>query len=175
MNENFKMVATTMFGLEEVLETELKNLGAQDVKKGVRNVSFSGDKGFMYKANIALRTAIRILKPIKSFRVFDEDDLYEGIQKIRWEDYMSVDSTFSIGSVVNSKFFTTNSHFISLKSKDAIADYFRDKYDKRPSVDIKHPDLKIHVHIQKEFCTVSIDSSGDSLHKRGGCGLSANG
>jgi len=167
MNENFKMVATTMFGLEEVLETELKNLGAQDVKKGVRNVSFSGDKGFMYKANIALRTAIRILKPIKSFRVFDEEDLYESIQKIRWEDYMNVDSTFSIGSVVNSKFFTTNSHFISLKSKDAIADYFRDKYDKRPSVDIKHPDLKIHVHIQKEFCAVSIDSSGDSLHKRG--------
>lgn len=161
------MVATTMFGLEEVLETELKDLGAVDVKKGVRNVSFYGDKGFMYKANIALRTAIRILKPIKTFKVFDEEDLYESLQKIKWENYMSVDGTFSIGAVVNSKFFTSNSHYISLKSKDAIADYFRHKYSKRPNVDLKHPDLKIHVHIQKEMCTVSLDSSGDSLHKRG--------
>ncbi|MDT0552244.1 THUMP domain-containing class I SAM-dependent RNA methyltransferase [Urechidicola vernalis] len=167
MNENFKMVATTMFGLEEALETELKNLGAQEVKPGVRNVSFRGDKGFMYKANIALRTAIRILKPIKTFKVFDEEDLYEGLQKINWEKYMSADSTFAIGAVVNSKFFTTNSHYISLKSKDSIADYFRHKYHKRPNVDVKHPDVRIHVHIQKETCTISLDSSGDSLHKRG--------
>ncbi len=161
------MVATTMFGLEEVLVTELKNLGAQDVKPGVRNVSFYGDKGFMYKTNMALRTAIRILKPIKTFKVFDEDDLYDGLQKINWENYMNVDSTFAIGAVVNSKFFTTNSHYISLKSKDAIADYFRHKYHKRPNVDVKHPDVRIHVHIQKDVCTISLDSSGDSLHKRG--------
>lgn len=167
MNKNFKMVATTMFGLEEVLANELKNLGAQDVQVGVRNVSFFGDNGFMYKANIALRTAIRILKPIKSFKVFDEDDLYEGLQKLNWESYLTADSTFSIGAVVNSKFFTSNSHYIALKSKDAIADYFRHKYHKRPNVDLKHPDVKIHVHIQKEQCTVSLDSSGDSLHKRG--------
>lgn len=156
-----------MFGLEEVLATELKNLGAQDVEVGVRNVSFFGDKGFMYKANIALRTAIRILKPIKRFKVFDEDDLYKKIQQIEWERFMTVDSTFAIGAVVNSKNFTTNSHYISLKSKDAIADYFRHKYHKRPDVDIKHPDLKIHVHIQKDMCSISLDSSGDSLHKRG--------
>lgn len=161
------MLATTMFGLEEVLATELKNLGAQDVKLGVRSVSFKGDKGFMYKANIALRTAIRILKPIKSFKVFDEEDLYEGLQKIKWEQYMQASNTFAIGAVVNSKFFTSNSHYISLKSKDAIADYFRHKFHKRPNVDLKHPDLKIHVHIQKDTCTVSLDSSGDSLHKRG--------
>ncbi len=161
------MVATTMFGLEEVLATELKNLGAQDVSPGVRNVSFVGDKGFMYKANIALRTAIRILKPIKRFKVFDEDDLYKKIQQIEWERFMNVDSTFAIGAVVNSKNFTTNSHYISLKSKDAIADYFRHKYHKRPNVDVKHPDLKIHVHVQKDLCSISLDSSGDSLHKRG--------
>ena len=161
------MVATTMFGLEEVLATELTNLGAQDVKVGVRSVSFVGDKGFMYKANIALRTAIRILKPIKRFKVSDEDDLYKKIQQIEWERYMKVDSTFAIGAVVNSKNFTTNSHYISLKSKDAIADYFRHKYHKRPDVDVKHPDLKIHVHIQKDLCSISLDSSGDSLHKRG--------
>ncbi|GGG99366.1 RNA methyltransferase [Polaribacter pacificus] len=167
MNKDFKMVATTMFGLEEVLATELKNLGAQDVEIGVRNVSFKGDKGFMYKANIALRTAIRILKPIKTFKAFDEEDLYKGLQKINWEEYLDVDGTFSIGAVVNSKNFTTNSHYITLKSKDAVADYFRHKYSKRPNVDLKYPDLKIHVHIQKELCTVSLDSSGDSLHKRG--------
>mgnify|MGYP000464309974 FL=1 len=167
MNNDFKMVATTMFGLEEVLAKELKDLGAQDVAIGVRNVSFKGDAGFMYKANIALRTAIRILKPIRSFKVYDEEDLYKSLQKINWENYLDVDGTFSIGAVVNSKNFTTNSHYITLKSKDAIADYFRHKYSKRPNVDVKYPDLKIHVHIQKEWCTVSLDSSGDSLHKRG--------
>ena len=167
MNKDFKMVATTMFGLEEVLAKELRDLGAQDVQIGIRNVSFKGDSGFMYKANIALRTAIRILKPIKSFKVYDEEDLYKSIQKINWENYLDVDGTFSIGAVVNSKNFTTNSHYITLKSKDAIADYFRHKYSKRPNVDVKYPDLKIHVHIQKDWCTVSLDSSGDSLHKRG--------
>ena len=167
MNNDFKMVATTMFGLEEVLAKELKDLGAQDVAIGVRNVSFKGDAGFMYKANIALRTAIRILKPIRSFKVYDEEDLYKNLQKIKWENYLEVDGTFSIGAVVNSKNFTTNSHYIALKSKDAIADYYRHKYSKRPNVDVKYPDLKVHVHIQNDWCTVSLDSSGDSLHKRG--------
>lgn len=167
MNHNFKMVATTMFGLEEVLATELRNLGAQDVEIGVRNVSFLGDKGFMYKANIALRTAIRILKPIKRFKVFDEDDLYKKLMQMEWEREMTIDSTFAIGAVVNSRHFTTNSHYISLKSKDAIADYFRNKYNKRPNVDVLHPDVKIHVHILNDLCTVSLDSSGQSLHKRG--------
>ena len=151
MYHNFKMVATTMFGLEEVLATELTNLGAQDVEVGVRSVSFVGDKGFMYKANIALRTAIRILKPIKRFRVSDEDDLYKKIQQIEWERFMTVDSTFAIGAVVNSKNFTTNSHYISLKSKDAIADYFRHKYHKRPNVDVKHPDLKEGIYLEAQL------------------------
>ena len=167
MNENFKMVATTLFGLEEVLATELKNLGAQQVETGVRNVSFMGDIGFMYKANLTLRTAIRILKPIKSFQVINEEQLYKKLQSIAWEQYMNVQNTFAISSLVFSKKFTTNSHYISLKSKDAVADYFRHKYHKRPNVDVKKPDIKIHIHIQNELCTVSLDSSGDSLHKRG--------
>ena len=161
------MVATTMFGLEEVLAKELKDLGAQDVEIANRSVGFRGDKGFMYKANIALRTAIRILKPIRKFRVRNEDDLYKSLQKIEWEKYLSVDGTFAIGAVVNSRNFTSNSHYISLKSKDAIADYYRHKYSKRPNVDLKYPNLKIHVHIKNDLCTVSLDSSGDSLHKRG--------
>ena len=156
-----------MFGLEEVLAKELKDLGARDVLVGIRNVSFKGDKGFMYKANISLRTAIRILKPIRRFRVRNEDDLYNSLQKINWERFLDVDGTFAIGSVVNSSFFTTNSHYISLKSKDAIADYYRHKYSKRPNIDLKYPALKIHIHIKDDFCTVSLDSSGESLHKRG--------
>ena len=167
MNTNFKMTATTLKGLEGVLADELKQLGAQDIKKGIRSVTFRGDQGFLYKANIALRTAIRILKPIRTCKIYDEEDLYEAIQKIKWEKYLDVEGTFSIGAVVNSKNFTSNSHYIALKSKDAVADYFRHKYSKRPNVDLDYPDVKIHVHIQKDWCTISLDSSGDSLHKRG--------
>ena len=167
MNTNFKMTATTLKGLEGVLADELKQLGAQDIKKGIRSVTFRGDQGFLYKANIALRTAIRILKPIRTCKIYDEEDLYEAIQKIKWEEYLDVEGTFAIGAVVNSKNFTSNSHYIALKSKDAVADYFRHKYSKRPNVDLDYPDVKIHVHIQKDWCTISLDSSGDSLHKRG--------
>lgn len=167
MSKDFKMTATTLKGLESVLASELKTLGAKDIKESIRSVSFKGDKGFLYKANIALRTAIRVLKPIKSCKIYDEEDLYEAIQKIKWEKYINAEGTFSISAVVNSKNFTSNSHYIALKSKDAVADYFRHKYSKRPNVDLKFPDLKIHVHIQKDWCTISLDSSGDSLHKRG--------
>ena len=167
MNTNFKMTATTLKGLEGVLSEELKKLGAQDIKEGIRSVTFRGDQGFLYKTNIALRTAIRILKPIRTCKVYDEEDLYEAIQKIKWEKYLDVEGTFAIGAVVNSKNFTSNSHYIALKSKDAVADYYRHKYSKRPNVDLDYPDVKIHVHIQKDWCTISLDSSGDSLHKRG--------
>ncbi len=167
MDKNFKMVATTISGLEEVLADELRKLGAQDVKEGIRSVYFSGDKGFLYKVNIALRTAIRILKPIKRSKIFDEEDLYEAIQRVKWERFLDVDGTFAIDAVVNSRNFTTNSHYISLKSKDAIADYFVHKYKKRPNVDLKYPDIKVHIHIHKEWLTISLDSSGESLHKRG--------
>ncbi len=167
MDQDFLMTAITLKGLEAVLAKELTSLGAKEVKEGIRNVSFKGDKGFLYKANIGLRTAIRILKPIKKYRIYDEEDLYESLQKIKWEQYLDVLGTFAISAVVNSKNFTSNSHYISLKSKDAIADYYRHKYSKRPNVDLKYPDLKIHVHIQNDWCTVSLDSSGDSLHKRG--------
>ncbi|MGB2224985.1 MAG: THUMP domain-containing class I SAM-dependent RNA methyltransferase [Polaribacter sp.] len=167
MQKDYAMVATTLFGLESVLAKELLNLGAKNIREGIRNVSFEGDLGFMYKANLSLRTAIRILKPLKKVRIYDEKDLYQQIQRIKWERYLSTEATFAINAVVNSNNFTTNSHYIALKSKDAIADYFRHKESKRPNVDIKNPDLRIHIHIQKEWLTISIDSSGDSLHKRG--------
>jgi len=166
MEGNFKMVAKSLFGFEPVLARELRNLGATDIREGVRNVQFVGDKGFMYKSNLALRTAIKILVPIETFYVNNEHDLYSNLRKIKWEKYLDINGTFAINSVVNSDNFS-NSLYVSLKSKDAIADYFREVYGKRPNVDIKHPDILFNIHIQKNKCTVSLDSSGESLHKRG--------
>ena len=166
MGQNIKMVAKTLFGFEELLVKELKNLGAMHVKSGVRNVSFEGDKGFMYKANLCLRTAIKILVPIRTFKIKDEQELYDKVYAIHWDKYMNCDDTLAISSTVSSAKFT-HSQFISLKTKDAIVDKFRNREGKRPDVDLDHPDLKINVHIQHDTCTLSLDSSGQSLHKRG--------
>jgi putative N6-adenine-specific DNA methylase len=166
MSNNFKMVAKTLFGFEEILAKELRNLGAIDVQPGVRNVSFEGDTGFMYKANLCLRTAIKIIKPISGFYVRDEHDLYKKIYAMDWSPYLSVDDTFAIDATVNSENFT-HALYVSQKTKDAIVDKFRDQEGKRPDVDVKSPDLKINIHIQKDQCNVSLDSSGASLHHRG--------
>ncbi len=166
MENNFKMVAKTLFGFEELLERELIQLGAMHVQKGVRHVSFVGDKGFMYKANLALRTAIKILKPIHSFRVRNEKDLYDNIYKMSWEDYLKPSGSLAVDATVNSKIFT-HSLYIAQKTKDAIVDKFRDTDGQRPNVDLKFPDVKINVHIDRNTCNISLDSSGDSLHKRG--------
>jgi putative N6-adenine-specific DNA methylase len=165
--KNFKMLAKCFYGFEKILSEELLGLGAQKIKIGRRNVSFYGDKGFMYKANLSLRTALKILKPISEFHFSDINSFYNKIYKIRWESLLGVDSTFIINSsVFHSKIFN-NSKFTSLKAKDAIVDRFRNKFSKRPNIDAKNPDLKIDIHINKSICTVSIDSSGESLHKRG--------
>lgn len=166
MNDNFKMIAKTFFGFEEILAQELRNLGAQRIEPGVRMVSFYGDKGFMYKANIALRSALKILKPIKEFRVFNDQSLYKGIQSIDWSEYMNVRQTFVIDTTVNSEVFN-HSQFVALKAKDAIVDQFREQTGNRPDIDKDYPDLRINIHIQKETCSVSLDSSGNSLHHRG--------
>ncbi|MGB3949094.1 MAG: THUMP domain-containing protein [Bacteroidia bacterium] len=164
--EDFKMIAKTIFGLEEVLSTELQRLGAKNVEVHNRAVSFTGDKGFMYKANICLRTALRILVPITTFSVKDEKSLYNSIQSIKWDEYMDVKDTLAIDTVLNSDLFT-HSQYLSQKAKDAIVDQFRAKYGERPSVELDKPTLRIHLHVFKDSCTVSLDSSGESLHKRG--------
>ena len=167
MSENFKMIAKTFYGFEEILSEELLKLGAQKIIKGNRNVSFYGDKGFMYKSNISLRTALKIIKPIKEFKFKDIDEYYKKIHEIKWEDYLDFNSSFLINSVVfNSKIFN-NSKFTSLKAKDAIVDRFRNKYKNRPSINSFNPELKIEIHVNRNFCTISLDSSGESLHKRG--------
>ena len=166
MDNNFKMVAKTLFGMEELLAQELRQLGASNIELGTRVVSFEGDKGFMYKANLCCRTAIKILKPITAFNIFKEEDLYKKVYAIKWEDYMDVDGSLAVNSTVFSDYFT-HSQYISLKTKDAIVDRFRDKEGRRPDVDLDHPTLRINVHIDRNICTISLDSSGESLHKRG--------
>ena len=164
--ENFKMVAKTLFGFEDILANELTQLGAQNVQKGVRVVTFEGDKGFMYKANLGLRTALKILKPINTFKASNENMLYKGIQQIDWADYLSTYQTFLIDTTLHSDKFN-HSQFVALKSKDAIVDQFREKTGERPDIDKDFPDLKLHVHIDREMVTVSLDTSGESLHRRG--------
>lgn len=164
--QSFEMIAKTFQGLEEILAQELITLGANDIQIGRRMVSFSGDKEMMYKANFCLRTAIRILKPIKHFVAKDADEVYEQIKAIHWEDYLDVDKTFAVDAVVFSEEFR-HSKFVSYKVKDAIVDYFRDTYNKRPSVRINKPDVLLNIHIAETKCTLSLDSSGESLHRRG--------
>ncbi len=166
MENNFTMVAKTLFGFEDLLARELVQLGAREVKTGIRNVSFSGDTGFMYKANLGLRTAIKVLKPIRTFRVVSEQDLYDQVYKMKWDQYLKASGSLAIDATVHSNIFT-HSKYIALKTKDAIVDKFRNTTGTRPNVDLRFPDLKINVHIDKQLCTISLDSSGESLHRRG--------
>ena len=160
------MVAKTFFGFEEVLAKELNQLGAQKVEQGVRMVSFYGDKGFMYKANLALRTALKVLKPIATFKVYNDQSLYKGVQSIDWAKVFRVTQTFVVDVTLNSEHFN-HSLFVALKTKDAIVDQFRDNVGKRPDIDKDYPDVRINIHIQNDICTVSLDTSGASLHHRG--------
>ncbi|MBR1381527.1 MAG: N-6 DNA methylase [Paludibacteraceae bacterium] len=167
------MLAKTFKGLEEVLAKELIELGANDVQLERRAVSFRGDKALLYRANLCLRTASRILVPIveatltpKKKNIAPEDLLYEAVKRVEWSRYMSVENTFAIDATVYSDTFR-NSRFVTYRVKDAIADYWMEHADKRPSVAVEAPDILINVHIAKEHLTLSLDSSGESLHKRG--------
>lgn len=165
--KTFELIAKTFQGLEEILAKELVELGADDIQIGRRMVSFTGDKAMMYRANFHLRTAIRILKPILHFNAKDADEIYDIVKtRIKWEDYMDVNTSFAVDSVVFSDEFR-HSKFVAYRVKDAIADYFREKEGKRPSVQVTNPDLTLHIHIAQERCTLSLDSSGESLHRRG--------
>lgn len=162
----FEMIAKTMAGLEDVLAEELTSLGANNIQLGRRMVSFTGDKALLYKANIHCRTALRILKPIHNFKAKNADEVYAEIKKMDWQKYLTEKNTFSVDSVVFSSVFT-HSKFVAYRVKDAIVDYFTQKTGKRPSVSVSNPDLLINIHIAENQCTLSLDSSGESLHKRG--------
>ena len=164
--KEFEMIAKTFQGLEEVLAKELVGIGANNIAIGNRMVSFSGNTGMMYKANFHLRTAIRILKPFLHFKANTADEVYEICKKVNWEEYLSQTSSFAVDAVVNSEDFR-HSKFVAYRVKDAIADHFREKTGKRPNVSVTNPDLTFHIHISHEDCSLSLDSSGESLHRRG--------
>ena len=166
MAQQFEIIAKTFMGLESVLAKELTALGASNVQTGRRMVSFTGDKELMYRANFQLHTAIRILKPIKHFRALSADDVYEGVMKVDWSEYISPDKTFAVDSVVFSEEFR-HSKFVAYKVKDAIVDQFRERTGKRPNISITNPDIRLHIHVADDQCTLSLDSSGESLHRRG--------
>ncbi|MFY8186595.1 MAG: THUMP domain-containing class I SAM-dependent RNA methyltransferase [Flavobacterium sp.] len=163
---NFKMIAKTFFGFEEILAKELAQLGALNISVGTRSVSFYGDKGFMYKANLTLRTALKILKPIHEAKVFNDQNLYDEVQKIDWSLYMNENQSFLVNVTMYSEVFN-QTMFVALKAKDAIVDQFRANRGKRPNIDKDFPDLRVHVHLDREFCSISVDTSGESLHQRG--------
>lgn len=165
MSFNFNITATTLYGLEEVLAEELRSLGALDIEVLNRAVQYKGDLALMYKSNLMLRTAVKILRPISTFRAFNEDQLYHHVRKINWDNYFDTNMTFAIDGSTSGEIFT-HSKYAALKSKDAIADQFRDKYGLRPSVDTENPDIRINVHISNEMVHVSLDSSGNILSKR---------
>lgn len=164
--KEFNMLAKTYFGLEDILAKELTELGANEIETERRAVRFKGDKALLYKANLCLRSAIRILVPIAQFKATDADEVYEKAKKINWEEYIGIKQSFIINETVNSENFR-HSKFVAYRLKDAIADYFTELYDKRPSVSITSPDIYIDIHISHNECTISLDSSGVSLHKRG--------
>ena len=166
MTDKFNMVAKTFLGLEGVLADELRALGAEDVTEGNRVVAFKGDKEMLYRANFACRTAVRILKPFLTLHSTSADDLYEQLKTFDWEQLMTVKTTFAIDATVYSENFT-NSRFVTYRVKDAIADFFNEKYGKRPNIRLTNPEIRLDVHISGRDVTLSLDSSGEPLFKRG--------
>ncbi|MDD5855915.1 MAG: THUMP domain-containing protein [Prevotella sp.] len=166
MEQEFELIAKTFMGLEPILAQELTQLGANDIQIGRRMVSFSGNKELMYRANFQLRTAIRILKPIKHFKANSADDVYDAVKAIDWSLYLDLKKSFSVDSVVFSEEFK-HSKFVSYKVKDAIVDQFREKMGQRPNISVSNPDIRLNMHIAEYQCTLSLDSSGESLHRRG--------
>lgn len=170
MNNNrtrvFKMIAKTLAGLEEVLAEELMTLGADKLQIGKRMVTFEGNLELLYRANFQCRTALRILRPVYTFRAKTTDDIYKKIKAMNWAEHLSAESTFAIDVVTFSNYFT-HSKFVAYRVKDAIVDYFTSRGGERPNVDTQDPDLLLNFHVAEDVCTLSFDSSGESLHKRG--------
>ncbi len=162
----FELIAKTFQGLEPVLAAELTELGANNIQIGRRMVSFAGNKELMYRANFQLRTAIRILKPIKHFRATTAEEVYDAVKQVDWTEYLTNDTTFAVDSVVFSNEFR-HSKFVAYKVKDAIVDQFREKTGDRPNIRLVNPDIQLHIHIAEYDCTLALDSSGESLHRRG--------
>jgi putative N6-adenine-specific DNA methylase len=165
-DDKFLITVKTHYGLEDVLSEELKQLGAENITKLTRAVTFMGDKALLYKSNLCLRSALRILVPIYKFKATNETWLYRGVQKVDWSKYLTEHDTLALDSAVSSPIFK-NSQYVFLKAKDAIVDQFRNKTGIRPNVDLDDPTVRINIYVQNDEVILSLDSSGSSLHKRG--------
>ena len=165
-SDDLKIQIKTFYGLETILAEELKKLGGRNVEIKTRAVNCEGDLGFLYKVNYSARTALKVLVPIYEFKAFNEQKFYEKLTRFNWDDYMKINQTFSIDATVHSERFT-HSQFMTLKMKDAIVDFFNRKYQKRPTIDTRNPEIKFSLHIDRDMITISMDSSGDPLYKRG--------
>jgi putative N6-adenine-specific DNA methylase len=163
---DFEMKVTTFFGLEEILERELIQLGGKNTEVFKRGVSVSGDIGFLYKINLCLHTALKVLVPITKFTANNDQELYDAVKLIEWEKFISTSDSIMVESVLNSDLYS-HSLYVSQKAKDAIVDRFRDKTGKRPDVDLIRPMFKVYIHIYKNEVSLNLDSSGDPLYKRG--------
>ena len=159
-------IAKTFAGCEALLEAELLQLGAEETRILTRAVEFRADLRVMYRVNLCSRVALRVLKPVFQFEASSENMLYHEIQRIQWSDHFSLEQTFAIHATLNQSNMT-HSLYVALKAKDAIVDQFRDQTGERPSVDLDAPDIRIHLHLFENRCTLSFDASGESLHKRG--------
>ncbi|MEA3480296.1 MAG: THUMP domain-containing protein [Bacteroidota bacterium] len=166
VERDFEIIGKTFSGMEGVLESELRALGAREIFPITRGIRFRGNQELLYKVNYECRSAIRFLKPILTFRVNDENDLYQNVKKFNWKQIFDINDTFSIDSVVSSSRIK-HSRYAALKMKDAIVDQFREQTGKRPSIDVDNPTIRLHLHIHQGNCTISLDSSGSSLHLRG--------
>ncbi len=164
--ENLQIQVKTFFGLEQILAEEIKKLGGKNVEIKNRAVTCDGDLGFLYKLNYSCRTAVKILVPVMEFKAYNESKYYDKLFKFEWDQFLEPNQTFAIDATVNSERFN-HSQFMTLKMKDAIVDYFQDKYKVRPSINKDFPDIKFHLHIDRELVSISLDSSGDPLFKRG--------
>lgn len=162
----FSMLAKTFKGLEQVLAAELVQLGANNVQVERRAVSFTGDLRMLYTANMCLRTATRVLVPIASFKAQKADDIYEHVKALDWSEFMTLKTTFQIDATVYSDYFR-HSQFVTYRVKDAIVDYWMEREGQRPNVRLEGADLYLNIHIAGDRVTLSLDSSGESLHKRG--------
>ncbi len=164
-DQQLNLVSKTLAGLEDILAGELTQLGAENIRIGKRAVEFTGSLELLYKVNLWSRTAINVMQNISNFDVNEQQDLYDGLRQIEWELYFDHSKTIAINAVIFNTVFD-NSHFVSLRSKDAIADYFNEKYGVRPNIDTSDPDFKISIHLSRNKCKVSLDSSGQPLFKR---------
>lgn len=165
-NEKRRYFATVARGLEEIAAKELEKLGAVDIHSDFTGVHFRGNQALLYKINLWSRIIFRVLMPIADVKSYNAEQLYQNVYNFNWEDYLQIDDTFAIICTGSNKNLN-HTHFTALQIKNAIVDRQRKQTGKRSNIDTENPNILINAHIEDTRCTLSLDSSGESLHRRG--------